>query len=287
MKVYLNGRIIEEDEALIPATDRGVLFGDGVFETMRAYQGKPFRLERHLERLRQGCRALRIQHWPADGEIADALTDLYYMNVGEGDAYMRITLTGGPFDGRRTLERPAAPNTLIVVKPLEPYPEEFYKSGMRLIVSGIRRNEGSFLSRVKSNNYLASLAAKQEAADRGADDAVMLNNGGLLAEGTSSNLFLVIRGKVCTPDEECGLLPGITREAVLELCGRLGIAHETGSYTLEDLMGADEAFLTASTGEILPVAEVEEKAIGLACPGLVTTRLTSAFRELVQDELRL
>ncbi len=287
MKVYLNGRIIEEEEAFIPACDRGVLFGDGLFETMRAYGGKPFRLERHLERLRQGCRELRFRHWPAGGEIEEALSDLYIMNVGEGDAYIRITLTGGPFDGKRTLQRCAAPNTLIVVKPLEPYPAAYYEKGIRLTVSGIRRNEASFLSRIKSNNYLASLAAKQEAADRGADDALMLNVAGFLAEGTSSNIFLVRRGRAATPGEECGLLPGITREAVLELCGRLGIPRETGRYTLDDLRGADEAFLTMSTGEIVPIAEVEEEAIGLTCPGPATSRLAAAFHELVREELGL
>jgi branched-chain amino acid aminotransferase len=220
MKVYFNGRIIEEDEAFIPANDRGVLF-----ETVRAYEGKPFRMERHLTRLREACRELRLDHAPADGDIVDTVSDLYIMNVGSGDAYVRITLTGGPFDGNRTLERHSAPNTHITVKPFEGYPPEYYDEGMRVILSSMRRNEASFLSRFKTNNYLSSLAAKQEAKDRGADDAVMLNVAGNLAESTSSNLFMVIGGKVVTPDVDCGLLPGITREAVLELCERSGTPY--------------------------------------------------------------
>lgn len=287
MKVYLNGRIIDEGEAYIPANDRGVLFGDGAFETIRAYEGKPFRMQRHLARLREACRELRISHAPADGDITDAVSDLYIMNVGSGDAYVRITLTGGAFDGSRTLERPSAPNVYIVVKPFEGYPPAFYEEGMRLIVSSIRRNEGSPLSRFKTNNYLDSLAAKQESKDQGADDAVMLNCAGNLAEGSSANLFLVSGGRVLTPGKDCGLLPGITREAVLELCERLGTACDEGHYTLEDLQGADEAFFTVSTGEVVPIAEVAGVRIGHMCPGLITAGIAAAYRALVRDELGL
>jgi branched-chain amino acid aminotransferase len=287
MKVYFNGEIMEEGEAHIPFLDRGVLFGDGLFETIRAYQGKPFRLKRHLSRLREGCRKLRLSGLPGDREIEGALAELYGLNVGEGDAYMRITLTGGAYDGRRTLARPSSPNTLMVVKPYEGYPTELYEKGVRAVVSSIRRNEGSPLSRIKSNNYLDTIMAKHEAWERGADDAIMLNGGGYLAEGTSSNLFLVKGEEVFTPDIACGLLPGVTRDTVLELCEELGLAAESGFYTLDDLLGADEAFLTVSTAEIVPIAEVEGRAIGSSCPGPVTARLSLAYRELVREELGL
>ncbi len=287
MKVYFNGGIIDEDAALIPISDRGVLFGDGIFETVRAYNGKPFRLDRHLERLRAGCRELRIAGVPADAEIGDAVAELYRLNVVSGDAYVRITLTGGLFDGDRTLQRSHAPNVYVVVKPFEGYPREWYERGMRVVVSRIRTNEGSPLSRIKSNNYLANLMAKQEAKDRGADDALMLNSSGYLAEGTSSNLFLAQRGKVATPGVECGLLPGVTREAVLELCEEYGVAYETGFLVLDDLLAADEAFCSVSTGEIVPVAEVEGTTIGFKCPGPITVRLSDAYRALVRKELHL
>jgi len=287
MKVFHNGGIIEESEALIPFMDRGVLFGDGLFETIRAYRGKPFRLDRHLERLREGCRELRISGLPAGKNIEEAVSELYRVNVGEGDAYVRITLTGGPYNGNRTLARPGDPNILIVVKPYEGYPHEYYERGMRVITSSLRRNAASPLSRLKSNNFLDTLIAKQEAADRGADDAVLLNGEGFLTEGTTSNLFLVSEGKVRTPGVDCGLLPGITRGAVLELCDRLGLPHETGYYTLEDLLGAGEAFLTVSTGEIVPIGEVEDTAIGRTCPGPITIRLARAYKDLVRKELGL
>jgi branched-chain amino acid aminotransferase len=285
VKVFLNGKVVEEKEALIPFMDRGVLFGDGLFETVRAYDGKPFRLDRHLQRLRRGCRELRISGLPGDHRIAEAIRELYRLNVGEGDAYIRITVTGGIHDGGRTLERSAAPNIMVVVQPYEGYPRRFYERGVRMIVSGTRRNEGSPLSRLKSNNYLDTIIAKQEAVDRGADDAVMLNGQGYLAEGTSSNIFMVIEGGVATPGVECGLLPGITRETVMELCARLDLPCREGRFLLDDLLGADEAFLSVSTGEIVPVATVEDSSIGEECPGPVTARLARAYRSLVREEL--
>ncbi|MEW6553991.1 MAG: aminotransferase class IV [Actinomycetota bacterium] len=285
MKVFLNGSVIDETEAFIAANDRGVLFGDGVFETLRAYNGRPFRMDRHLDRLKAGCRELRITPVPSDDGLADAIDQLYRLNVVSGDAYVRITLTGGWFDGSRSLERSSDPNVHIVVKPFEGYPREWYESGIRIVVSSVRSNEGSPLSRIKSTNYLDNLIAKQEARERGADDALMLNCGGYLAEGTSSNLFLVRRGKLATPGVECGLLPGVTREAVMELCEEYGVACDTAFLSLEDLLGADEAFFTMSTGEIVPIAEVEGTPIGLRCPGPITIRLSAAYHDLVRREL--
>jgi len=287
MRVYLNGRLLNQEDAKISVLDRGLLFGDGLFETMRAYEGKPFRLDRHLSRLRRACRELRISGLPDDAEIAAQVSELYSLNVGRGDAYVRVTVTGGHYDGGKTLERPSGPNVFVIVTPFERYPQRFYESGMRLVASSIRRNAGSPLSRLKSNNYLATLMAKQEARDKGADDAVMLNTEGYLAEGTSSNLFLVSHGEVLTPDVSCGLLPGITREAVIELCRGLSLHCTTGHYSMEDLVQADEVFLTMSTGEVVPVCEVEGMPLGDTCPGPITLRIHRAYRELVREELGL
>jgi branched-subunit amino acid aminotransferase/4-amino-4-deoxychorismate lyase len=287
MNVSFNGRIVDEDQALVPFMDRGVLFGDGLFETIRLYQGKPFRLGMHLARFHEGCGTLGFSRLPEDRDIELAISELYRLNVGSGDGYCRLTLIGGAYDGDKTLARPGVPNSLIAVTPLEPYPSRFYEAGMRMIVSGVRRNEGSPLSRLKSTNYLNSLIAKQEAAARGADDAVMLNNKDVLTEGTASNLFFVTDAIVKTPDLECGLLPGITREVVLELCGSLGLPKETGFYALEDLLGADEAFITVSTGEVVPIGVVEGSTIGGSCPGPITRMLSEAYGQLVRKELGL
>jgi branched-chain amino acid aminotransferase len=285
MKVFLNGAVVDEADAFIPVSDRSVLFGDGIFETIRAYQGRPFRMQRHLERLHAGCRELRISGIPPDDELKQAISELYRLNVVSGDAYVRITVTGGPFDGSRTLERSGSPAVYIVVKPFEGYPQRYYERGMRVIISSIRTNESSPLSRLKSNNYMDNILAKQEAADRGADDALMLNSNGYLAEGTSSNLFMIRRGKAETPGIECGLLPGITREVVLEICEEYGVACETGLFEPSDLLEADEAFLTVSTGEIVPIGEVEGSPIGFRCPGPLSLRLADAYRRLVKKEL--
>lgn len=268
-------------------SDRGVLFGDGLFETMRAYQGRIFRFERHLERLREGCRVLRLSYGAPARELKEAFFELYRHNVVSGDAYVRVTVTGGPFDGSRTLERSAPPNVFMIVKPFEGYPEDFYRKGMRVIVSRIRANETSPLSWLKSNNYLCNLVRKQEARDRGADDAVTLNGAGFLAEGTSANLFMARRGRVLTPELSCGILPGITREVILELCEDYGIPCEKGTYLPEELLAADEAFFSVSTGEIIPIGEVEGNRIGFRCPGPLTTRLADAYRALVRKELSL
>jgi branched-chain amino acid aminotransferase len=287
MRVYLNGHILNQEDANINVFDRGLLFGDGVFETIRAYEGKPFRLDRHLARLREGCRELRISGLPEDAEITEHIYELYSLNVGKGDAYVRITVTGGEYDGSKTLERPSHPNIVIVVMLYEGYPQRFYDSGVHMVASGIRRSVSSPLSRIKSNNYLATLMAKQEARDKGADDAVMLSSDGYLVEGTSSNLFLVSHGEVFTPDVACGLLPGITRETVIELCQSLSLHCSTGYYSMEDLVEADEVFLTVSTGEVVPVCEVDGMAFGETCPGPLTLRVHEAYRDLVREELGL
>lgn len=287
MKLYLNGLVLAEEEAVLPVQDRGVLFGDGLFETVRVYSGRPFRLARHLDRLRLGCEILHIALPTEDSEIEMAIIHLYRENVGAGDAYVRVTLTGGAYDGGKRLDRPGPPNLFIIVKPYEGYPEEYYRQGMRLVVANARRNSSSPLTRIKCNNYLDTLMAKQEAWDRGADDAVFLNEQGHITEASTANIFWVRRGSVFTPEVGCGLLPGITREAVQELCEQLGLHGLEGRYLLPELCGADEAFLTVSTGEIVPVASVDGHVLEEPHPGPVTTRLSNAYHELVKRELGL
>jgi branched-subunit amino acid aminotransferase/4-amino-4-deoxychorismate lyase len=287
MLIYLNGEVVEEGEARLSARDRGVLFGDGLFETVRAYGGKPFRMDRHLARLRRGCEELHLTLPLPDEEIEGAVGELYRLNVGEGDAYVRITVTGGLFDGSRNMERSAPPNFFILVEPYHGYPQEFYRRGMRLALAAARRNSTSPLPRLKSNNYLESLMAKQEARDREADEALFLNERGEVAEAASANIFWSKGGVLFTPAVGCGILPGITREAVLELCEADCIPCEQGSYDLDALLQAEESFLTVSTGEVVPVAEIEGRSLQGPCPGPVTSLLAHSYRELVRMELGL
>ncbi len=287
MVVWLNGEIAEEAEAFIPALDRGVLFGDGLFETIRAYHGRPFRLNRHLARLRRGCEALRLEMPMADADVERIIAELYRINVGTGDAYVRITLTGGAHDGSKHLLRPGPANLFIVTEPFHGYPHEVYERGMALATASARRNSTSPLSRLKSNNYLEALIAKQEARDKGAEEALFLNERGEIAEAASANIFWAEDGVVFSPDEGCGLLPGITREAVIELCADMGVECRLGRFPLESLLGAEEAFLTVSTGEIIPISSVDGRPPRLSCPGPFTARVSAAYHQLVARELGL
>ena len=288
-KVFLNGELVPADEACIPADDRAVLFGDGIFETIRAYQGQPFRLERHLERLEDACRMLRFGVQRGRDDIRDLVMALLEENglMGPIDAYIRITLLGGPSGGPKMLERPGPTGLFIIARPYEGYPEHLYREGVSLVISGIKRNSSSPLSSLKSSNYLDSLIARQEAIDQGADDAVMLTTAGNLAEATSSNLFMVREGNVLTPDIGCGFLPGVTRETVIELCGELGIICTPVMAGTDVLLSADEVFLTNSLMEVMPVRRIARKQVGKKCPGRVTAGLTKAYRALVARELGL
>lgn len=285
-KIWLNGVVLDEEEARLPVMDRAVLYGDGIFETIRAYRGMPFRLDRHLKRLMQGCSALRLKVPAGKEDIARAIDLLYRENVVYGDAYVRITVTGGIYDGSRTLTRATSPNLFIVVKPLPSLQDYQHEKGVRVCISSFPKNSNSPLSRIKSANYLESLWARQEAADEGYDDALFLNEKGHLCEATTSNLFFSKDGILLTPLPACGILSGITREAVIELCEAMSIPCLEGHFVLEDLLQADEAFLTNSIVEILPVREVLGKPLS-SCPGPLTTKLQRAYRELVEKELGL
>jgi len=282
--IFLDGDYVPAGDACIPVDDRGVLFGDGVFETVRSYDGKPFRLQEHLERMAGACQTLRLKQPYAKREVAEAVHTLIRENgLESGNARVRITVTGGPSAGAKTLERSGTARMFILARPYQPPPDNFCHEGISLVISEIRRNATSPLSTVKSSNFLDSLIARQNASDQGADDAVMLSPGGDLSEATTSNLFMVSGKSVFTPDATCGLLPGITREAVIELCADLDIPCAQVATGPEDLLSADEVFLTNSMVEVLPVREVDGRPFG-TCPGLVTRKLITAYRNLVARE---
>jgi len=287
-KVYFNGKIMETSEAVIPAGDRAVLFGDSIFETVRAYGGTPFRLARHLERLEDSARTLRLSIPLSPERITEAVLSLLTENGLSGknapDARVRVTVSGGTSDGPKGLERPGPAGIFITASRLVGFPESWYREGIVLAVSGLKRNTSSPLSAIKSGNYLDSMLARQDALDRGADDAVMLTTAGNLSEATSSNLFMAKEGEILTPDVGCGLLPGVTREAVIELCGRLEVRCRPITQGPDVLFSCDEVFLTNSIAEVLPVKKVGDRAPAHGCPGPVTAQLSAAYRQLVEDE---
>ncbi len=276
--VYLNGSLMPLSQARLSPLDYGFLYGYGLFETMRAYSGRIFRLERHLARLSRSAKLLGI-----DLESIPDLEKALYNTLQANNlshARIRLTLSGGEGEPLPDLVI-RVPTVLIVARSYTPYPRQVYKQGFKAIVSRIRRNTQSPASAMKSLNYLDNLLARQEAKLAGADEAILLNEQGFLAEGSMSNIFLVSDNALLTSSEDNGILPGITREVVLELAPSLGIKTRERKIALKELLQADEAFFTNSLIEIMPLTQVGGQNIGSGRAGAVTQRLIAAYKELV------
>ncbi len=283
--VYLNGSLVPESEAKVSVFDRGFLYGDGLFETMRAYSGKIFRLERHLRRLFRSAGMISLTLPRGEKEIGAAVYRTLQANELK-EAYLRLTVSRG--QGGRGLDIADSRGVLMVIvsKPLPLYPRSRYEEGIKAVVVKERRNESSTLSRIKSLNYLPGILAGLEARDKGAGEGLMLNSRGYLAEGTVSNIFLISDGEVVTPSLESGILPGITREAVLELAPRQGLKIAEKEIELTELKEAEEAFLTNSLREVVPLTRVEGQPIGKGKPGKITQRIAGAYASLVKKETK-
>ncbi len=277
--VYLNGSLMPRSQASISVMDYGFLYGFGLFETMRAYGGQVFRLDSHLSRL---ARSAEILGLPLRAqELKGAVRDTIQANK-LSEARIRITISigeGGMVPDPSTCNKPTV---LILVGHYQPYPEQVYQKGFRAVVSSIRRNSQSPLSRLKSANYLESILAKQEAKAAGVEEALCLNEKGLLAEASMSNIFLVTDGALRTPGQDSGILPGITRETILELDSQLGINTLEQDIRLDELFHAQEAFLTNSLIEVMPLIEIEGKPVGSGRPGSVTRRLIADYKRMVR-----
>jgi len=276
--VYLNGSLIPRSQAKISVLDYGFLYGFGLFETMRAYGEQVFRLDSHLRRLAHSAEILGLPIRVTD--LKGAVMATIQANQ-LSDARIRITISIGEGSMVPDPDTCKQPTVLIMAGNYHPYPEQVYKKGFRAVVSSIRRNSQSPLSRLKSANYLENLLAKQEARKAGADEALCLNEKGLLAEASMSNIFLVADGVLKTPGQEGGILPGITREVLLELASQLGISTFEQDIRLEEVFQAQEAFLTNSLIEIMPLAEVDSKPVGSGKPGPVTRKLMANYKKLV------
>jgi branched-chain amino acid aminotransferase len=286
MWIYLNDRFVPQADARISVMDHGFLYGDGVYETLRAYGGLIFMLRQHLERLERSARMigltvpLGLEQWPP------LLAESLQRNQVD-DAYLRITISRG--EGAIGLDPSLCPSpTLVVIaQALPSYPARMYEEGVRLIIGQTRRNLAEALSpQIKSLNFLNNILAKREATAAGAFDTVMRNGAGHLAECTTSNLFFVRRGRLHTPGTACGILDGITRTVVLRLAQSQRIETEEGHYAPEDLLSAEECFLTNTTMELMPVQRVDDRHIGTGKPGPLTQALHRAFRARLPDFLQ-
>ncbi|MDI6760508.1 MAG: aminodeoxychorismate lyase [Candidatus Brocadiaceae bacterium] len=280
LHVFFNGDMVLEEEALVSVRDRGFLYGDGVFETLRSYNGRPFLIEDHLQRLASSAQALGIPLRYGLEELQSAVENLLRLNRLT-DALIRLTLSRGesPHYGLQPPELPQ-PTLIIQTHPFHPHPEESYRQGVRLAISAYRRSTTCPLARHKTANFLTGIMARQEAARRKVQDALFLNTEGQVCEATVSSIFLVESGRVVTPSLQANILPGITRKKVLEICRGEGITASEELFGTERLFRADEVFLTNSLMEIMPVSCIEDKGIGKTVPGKITRRLMEAYKGL-------
>jgi branched-chain amino acid aminotransferase len=281
--VSVNGRLFDQEHAVISVFDHGFLYGEGVYETWRTYNGQPFLFDRHMRRLRNssGMIALSV---PLTDEQLDARCRETMNAAGlgappRGDAYVRILVTRGVGELSYDPAACAAPTIVVIVKRHVTPPAEVYENGVKVaLVPIIRNHPGTVSPLIKSNNLLNNALAMQEAARRGAFEGIMRNYRGELAEATQSNFFIVKHGAALTPPLDAGLLPGITREFVLEIGAEAGVPVREAVLRDSDLFGADEAFLTSSTRELVPIVRVDDRPIGAGRPGRVTQALLERFR---------
>src|SRR5436190_14606717 len=284
--VNVNGRISSDHEAVIPIFDHGFLYGEGIYETLRTYNGRLFLYDRHMRRLRNSARLIDLTLPFTDGELAAriqdtinaAMLDVAAVYDRRPEAYVRVLVTRGVGELTYDLKATPKPSWVIIVKPLVPPAAKAYENGVKVVLVDVVRNHPQSVNpMIKSNNLMNSALAAQEAARRGGFEAVMRNYRGELTECTQSNLFVVKKGAALTPPLESGLLPGITREFVFELGPDAGIEVHEQVLRDDDLFTADEAFLTSTTREVLPIVAVDEQKIGDGTPGPVTSKLLKAF----------
>ena len=276
----MNGRITDAANAVIPVFDHGFLYGEGVYETLRTYGGKPFLFDAHMKRLRRSAGMIALDVPGTDDEMMENIRATVAAEKGIVEAYIRILITRGVGELTYNLEAMPVPSTVIIVKPFPEPPASHFTEGIALALVSVRRNHPSALNpRIKSNNLLNNALAMQEALRQGAEEALMLNQQDEIAECSQSNFFVVRDGKVSTPPLTAGLLPGITREFVFEVGKAAGIAVEEHTMHTADLWDADEAFITGTTREITPVVKVDGHAFGTGTPGPITLQLLKMFRE--------
>lgn len=282
--VYVNGQIFDQDHAVISVFDHGFLYGEGVYETLRTYAGHPFLFARHMRRLRRSADMIALTIPMSDDEIARCFRETQAAAGLQGDssereAYIRILVTRGI--GELTYDPAATPraSVVVIVKPHAQLPDAVYRAGVPVAIVPVVRNHPATVNpRIKSNNLLNNALAAQAAVRLQAFEGVMRNHRGELAECSTANLFIVHKGTVLTPPLDAGLLPGITREFIFEIGADLGIPVQEAVLKDEDLYAADEAFLTSTTREALPIVRVDDRVIGAGVAGPTTWALLEAYR---------
>ena len=279
--VNVDGMLGSEEDRLLSPLDQGFLFGASVYETVRTYGGRTFLLERHLGRLRESAKALDIALDVTDDELAVRIEETL-VAAGNAESSIRIVVSAGVGSIDYRAGSAAKPTVVVIVRPLPEYPDSLYREGARaVIVPMMRATRGGLDPRIKSSNLLTNLSALREAHRKKAYEAILLNSEGEVAEGSMSNVFLVAKGVVRTPPISAGILEGITRELVIEVAREEGYPVEERGFKPEELLGADEVFITASSRQIVPIVQVDKTRIGNGKPGPVTRALIAAYKDKV------
>lgn len=281
--IYIDGKFLPESEAKISVFDHGLLYGDGIFEGIRFYNGRVFRLEEHLDRLWDSGRSICLEIPMTQREMTEALLETIRQN-GLREGYIRLIVTRGVGNLGLNPAQCKKPSVIIIVATIALYSREVYENGLTVVTCATRRTSpGALNPAVKSLNYLNNVMARIEANLAGADEALMLNDAGNVAECTADNVFIIKRGQIFTPPIAAGALRGITRSVVFDIAAETGIKISETDVTRHDVFIADECFLTGTAAELIPVIKADGRAIGNGKPGPITARMIERFRELTRE----
>ena len=280
MKIWIDGRYLDKEDAKISVFDHGLLYGDGVFEGIRAYGGRVFQLKEHVDRLYASAKSLLLDIPISREEMTRVICESVRMN-GLRDAYIRVIVTRGKGDLGLDMRKCPKPTIIVIADKIQLYPEEAYRRGLRLVISHLRRVPADTLSpMIKSLNYINNILARAEASRAGCDEAILLNREGYVAECSGDNIFLIRDGKVFTPPVYVGILEGITRNVAMKLAReKMGLRVKETVFTAPEIYRADEVFVTGTGAEIIGVVEVNGRLIADGKPGPITTELIRRFRE--------
>ena len=284
MKIYLDGKMVDKEDAVVSVFDHGLLYGDGVFEGIRTYDGLVFRIKEHIDRLYRSAEAIQLKIPMTESEMSDAVVSTLKANNLK-DAYIRLVVTRGAGDLGLDPRKCKRPTVFIITHKIELYPKELYENGLKIITSSVKRNLAKALDpKIKSLNYLNNILAKIDAIKAGTEEAIMLTHDGYVAECTGDNIFIVKSGALLTPPSDVGALEGITRDAVMRLAKGAGIKVSEKMLKMDDLYSSDEVFMTGTAAEIIPVVSIDGRVIGCGRPGAITFRLRDEFRKLTKTD---
>lgn len=283
LTIFLDGKFVPEGDAKVSVFDHGLLYGDGIFEGIRFYNGRVFKLEEHLERLWDSARSICLEIPMGRNEMTEALLETIRQN-GLREGYIRLVVTRGVGNLGLNPVQCKRPSVIIIATTITLYPKEVYESGLTVVTCATRRTGAAALNpAVKSLNYLNNVMARIEANLAGADEALMLNEAGNVAECTADNIFIIKRSQIFTPPIAAGALRGITRSVVFDIAAELGLKITETDITRHDVFVADECFLSGTAAELIPVIKADGRVIGNGMPGSITARMIGRFRELTRE----